>query len=63
MLSFYPRDVLDEILDLIEAVSEGFPTYSYINTMGEKKSMLGLRPQQDKLDSYWGVVGWCDGAG
>ena len=28
MLSFFPRDVLDEILDLIESVSEGFPAYS-----------------------------------
>ena len=28
MLSFFPRDVLDEILNLIESVSEGFPTYS-----------------------------------
>ena len=27
MLSFLPRDVLDEILDLTESVSEGFPTY------------------------------------
>ena len=26
--SFSPRDVLDEILDLTESVSEGFPTYS-----------------------------------
>ena len=25
---FSPRDVLDEIWDLIESVSEGFPTYS-----------------------------------
>ena len=24
---FSPRDVLDEILDLTESVSEGFPTY------------------------------------
>ena len=30
MLSFFPRDVFDEILDLIESVSEGFPTYSAI---------------------------------
>ena len=33
MLSFFPRNVLDEILDLIESiesVSEGFPTYFYI---------------------------------
>ena len=27
MLSFFPRDVLEEVLDLIESVSEGFPTY------------------------------------
>ena len=26
---FFPRDVVDEILDLIESVSEGFPTDSY----------------------------------
>ena len=30
VLSFFPRNVLDEILDLIESVSEGFPTYSFI---------------------------------
>ena len=30
MLSFFPRDVLDEIWALIESVSEGFPTYSSI---------------------------------
>ena len=29
MLSLFPRDVLYEILDLIESVSEGFPTYSW----------------------------------
>ena len=29
LLSFFRRDVLDEILNLIESVSEGFPTYSY----------------------------------
>ena len=29
MLSFFPRGVLDEILNLIESVSEGFPTYSF----------------------------------
>ena len=28
MLSVFPRDVLDDILGLIESVSEGFPTYS-----------------------------------
>ena len=28
VLSFFPRDVLHEILNLIESVSEGFPSYS-----------------------------------
>ena len=32
MLSFFPRDILDEILDLIESVYEGFPTYFYLFT-------------------------------
>ena len=30
VLSFFPLDVLDEILDLNESVSEGFLTYSYL---------------------------------
>ena len=29
VLSFFPLDVLDEIWDIIESVSEGFLTYSY----------------------------------
>ena len=29
VLSFFPRDVLDEILNLIGSVFEGFPSYSY----------------------------------
>ena len=32
MLSFFPRDVLDQILNLVESVSEGFPTYSFITS-------------------------------
>ena len=28
VLSFFPRDVLEEILNLIESVSEDFPSYS-----------------------------------
>ena len=31
VLSCFPRDVLDEILDLIESVFEGFPIYSLIS--------------------------------
>ena len=34
MLSFFPRGVLDEILNLIESVSEGFPSYSLNNRLG-----------------------------
>ena len=30
VLSFFPRDVLDEILKLIESVSEDFPSYSFL---------------------------------
>ena len=30
MLFFFPRGVLDEILNLIESVSEGFPSYFFI---------------------------------
>ena len=30
VLSFFPRDILDETWDLIESVSEGFPTYSLL---------------------------------
>ena len=29
MLSFFPQGVLDEILNLIESVSEDFPSYSW----------------------------------
>ena len=28
VLSFFPRDAVDEIWDLIESISEGFPAYS-----------------------------------
>ena len=36
VLSFFPRDVLDEILNLIESVSEDFPSYS----SSEEKSVI-----------------------
>ena len=43
MLSFFPRDVFDEIWDIIESVSEGFPTYS-CNVMMGRKSGVFTRP-------------------
>ena len=35
VLSFFPRDVLDEILNLIESVSEDFPSYSFMLSLSE----------------------------
>ena len=48
VLSFFPRDVLDEILNLIESVSEDFPSYScivvcvYISSLTQFKYFLCL---------------------
>ena len=57
MLAFFPRDVLDGILNLLESVSEGFPTYSC------NYRPVSLTCVQCKLLQHKGVVGWCDGAG
>ena len=43
MLSFSPRDVLEEILNLIESDSEGFPTYS--STAYSLLSSASCRPE------------------
>ena len=40
VLSFFPRDVLDEILNLIESVSEDFPSYSWCINLYDGKSSL-----------------------
>ena len=40
VLSFFPLDVLDEIWDLIESVSEGFLTYSYSSTLEQLFQMM-----------------------
>ena len=37
VLSFFPRGVLDEILNLIESVSGDFPSYSSMTTLPMKK--------------------------
>ena len=39
MLSFFPRDVLDEILNLIESVSEEFPSYSCLSLQFEESGV------------------------
>ena len=42
VLSFFPRDVLDEILNLIESVSEDFPSYSYPDCCSEPFSFAAI---------------------
>ena len=43
VLSFFPRDVLDEILDLIESVSEDFPSYSSKTSELWQKTFMNKR--------------------
>ena len=40
VLSFFPRDVLDEILNLIESVSEDFPSYFSVYKWGNGEQLL-----------------------
>ena len=40
VLSFFPLDVLDEIWDLIESVSEGFLTYSFRKITKFRKMLI-----------------------
>ena len=42
VLSFFPLDVLDEIWDLIESVSEGFLTYSYYTLIAKVNSCINF---------------------
>ena len=44
VLSFFPLDVLDEIWDLIESVSEGFLTYSSLLLSPAKGILFSLCP-------------------
>ena len=42
MLSFFPRGVLDQILNLIESVSEDFPSYSFNSTSRYLDDLLNI---------------------
>ena len=59
VLSFFPRDVLDEILNLIESVSEDFPSYSTVFKSGViltkfgHKLFLSLSAQPDYVWKRW----------
>ena len=47
VLSFFPLDVLDEIWDLIESVSEGFLTYSYWSRKCNRFSNFGSESREE----------------
>ena len=49
MLSLFPPDVLDEIWDLIESVSEGFLTYSYISIKTAKVKCTDYSKKKKKM--------------
>ena len=59
VLSFFPLDVLDEIWDLIESVSEGFLTYSFpvprmddcIDNISQAKYVTTV----DLLKGFWQI--------
>ena len=53
MLSFFPRGVLDEILNLIESVSEGFSSYSCILTTDTVVYDHYLVKRYQKLKSHY----------
>ena len=53
MLSFFPRDVLDEIWDLIESVSEGFPPTFPMSFLHNKH----LRPLRDTFSHLLVLLG------
>ena len=52
VLSFFPLDVLDGIWDLIESVSEGFLTYSFIvlRSLGANGSSLRTPSNKQVID-------------
>ena len=53
VLSFFPRDVLDEILNLIGSVSEGFPSYyCYIEIKFLKRVYIKHNMSEFKIMIY-----------
>ena len=72
MLSFSPRGVLDEILNLIESVSEDFPSYSckgkhkhvFIMTRFESRrdtTLYKFKHINNVLDVRTALSSLCDG--
>ena len=54
VLSFFPRGVLDEILNLIELVSEGFPSYSFEGGVTLEKGIQNM----NNIILYMCFVSW-----
>ena len=52
VLSFFPRDVLDENWVLIESVSEGFPTYSSMLCKNNARSVCNHSTQSLREEKY-----------
>ena len=63
VLSFFPRDVLDEILNLVESVSEDFPSYSSytkakLESLQQRADMIKaktdalLKEKSDELQTF-----------
>ena len=61
VLSFFPRDVLDEILNLIESVSEDFPSYSfnYIPPKNQNRRAALGRPAIKLLGGFKAALLFC----
>ena len=55
VLSFFPLDVLDEIWDLIESVSEGFLTYSFYFHNKQKEFLNEL----NSLVAIYFIISFC----
>ena len=53
MLSFFPRGVLDEILNLIESVSEDFPSYFYRIIHGPSPQAAANGSEADELQEQF----------
>ena len=58
VLSFFPLDVLHEIWDLIESVSEGFLTYSFTLTemLSERPFLFSGKIRTDQCDRVFEKV-------
>ena len=58
MLSFFPLDVLDEIWDLIESVSEGFLTDFYIYAINSTVQITILNKKGNLTGFNFFIISW-----